>query len=219
MPATRPDDGGTLKYSTERPPPNRKSSSAPALLDPRARDVDVSSSSFRNLLIGGGFSGLGTILCAADISQRGGGLWTWFWQLAFAVVFLWFVTASRGILSGRGFLVDRSGLYMRTRGEVFGVSWDEISAAGVSTQPWIHQRRLAHPGRRCAFEFFPADRGFSARHPELERWLIDDRPPRPGLPTTRYRFFLPPLSRIPKQLEESVRTMAPRVWVGKYRRE
>lgn len=188
-------------------------------LDWHARDIDVSASSFRNLLVGGGITGLGTFLCAAGIAESGGGLWLWFWQLVFAAGFLWFVHASRGMFSGRGFMVDRNGLYVRTKGEIYGVSWEEISAAGVGSLPWIQHRRPVHPGRRQAFELYPADQGFAARHPEFQRWLVDDRPPIRGLPVTRYRFYLPPLSRLPRQLETAVQEMAPRKWVGHYRRE
>jgi hypothetical protein len=184
-----------------------------------ARDIDVSASSFRNLLVGGGITALGTVLCAASIAEGGGGPWVWFWQLVFAGGFLWFVSGSRGIFSGRGFMVDRKGLYVRTRGEVFGAPWEEISAAGIGSLPWIQHRRPVHPGRRRAFEFYPADHGFGARHPEFQRWLVEERPPIRGLPATRYRFFLPPLSRLPRALQTSVQEVAPRKWVGHYRRE
>jgi hypothetical protein len=205
--------GGTLRYEPERTP------SPGTLLGTHARDIDVSASSFRNLLVGGGITGLGTVLCAASIASDGGGLWVWFWQLVFAGGFLWFVSASRGILSGRGFVVDRRGLYVRTNGQVVGVSWEEISAAGIGSLPWIQHRRPVHPGRRQAFELYPADHGFAARHPEFQRWLVEDQPPKRGLPMTRYRFFLPPVSKLPRQIEKAVQEVAPRKWVGRYRRQ
>lgn len=190
-----------------------------ALLGSQARDVDVSASSFRNLLIGGGSTGLLTVLCAAALVDQGSGLWLWVWQIFFAALFLWFLAGSRGALASRGFLIDRSGLYVRSRGEVIGVSWDEISAVGVGDQPWIHNRRPTNPERQQAIEFFPADGAFPDRHPELDRWLIEEPPPRQGLPTIRYRFHIPPLSGVPKAIERAMEPIAPRKWLGHYKRE
>ena len=188
-------------------------------LGPDAHDVDVSAASFRLLLIGGGISGFLTVLCAASLVDKGSSASTWLWQLVFGVIFLWFLTASRGIFSGRGFLLDRSGFYARTRGEVVGVPWTEIAAVGVGSLPWIQNKRLSHPERRQAFEVYPADPGFVARHPEFDRWRVDEPPPMPGLPGVRYRFHLPPVSRLPRYLEHAVQAVAPRKWVGHYRRE
>lgn len=203
---TRPYD------SPQEPPPVMR-------LDSRARDIDVSGSIFRNLLVGGGITGFGTVLCAASIAESGGGLWLWFWQLVFAACFIWFVSGARGVFTGRGFMVDRNGLYVRAGGDIFGVPWNEIEAVGVGSLPWVHNRRPVHPARRQAFEFFPAGHGFAARHPELERWLVRDTPPSRGLPSARYRFFLPPLSRLPRRLESAVQSAAGRKWLGHYRRD
>lgn len=191
---------------------------AATLLGADARDVDVSAAAFRNLLVGGGVSGFLTILCAAALVDNGGSVWLWLWQLLFGVLFLWFLSAARGALSSRGFLLDHSGLYARTRGEVYGVSWDEIGAVGIGSLPPVQQKRPVHPDRRRALEFYPADSAFAARHPELERWRVEEPAPMPGLPGVRYRFHLPPLSRLPRQLERAVQHAAPRKWVGQYRR-
>ncbi|MCI2422066.1 hypothetical protein MOQ72_32005 [Saccharopolyspora sp. K220] len=191
----------------------------PTLLGADAQDVDVSASSFKALVIGGGLSGLITVLIAATLVNQGSTVGMWIWQLVFGVIFLWFISASRGLFSSRGFLLDRSGFYVRTRGEVFGVTWDEIAAVGVGTLPWIQHRRPVAPERRQALEVYPADPGFAARHPEFDRWLIDEPPSMPGLPGERYRFHLPPFSRLPKTLEGAVQTIAPHKWVGQYRRQ
>ncbi|GAA2778677.1 hypothetical protein [Saccharopolyspora taberi] len=196
----------------DRPP-------APTVLSGEAQDVDVSASTFRTLLIGGGISGLFTVLCAATLVNRGATVGMWVWQLVFGVIFLWFLSSSRGMLSSRGFLLDRSGFYARTRGEVVGVSWDEIAAVGVGSLPWIQHNRPIPPDRRHALEFYPADRGFAARHPEFERWRVEEPPSMPGLPAERYRFHLPPFSRLPRSLEHGVQAVAPRKWVGHYKRE
>ncbi|MBB5155346.1 hypothetical protein [Saccharopolyspora phatthalungensis] len=190
----------------------------PTLLGADAHDVDVSASSFKALLIGGGVSGLLTVLVAAALVNSGSSVFMWIWQLVFGVLFLWFITASRGMLNSRGFLIDRSGFYARTRGEVFGVSWDEIKAVGIGTLPWIQHRRPVAPERRQALELYPADPGFPTRHPELERWRVEESPSMPGLPGERYRFHLPPFSRLPKELEGAVQTVAPQKWVGHYKR-
>lgn len=223
----RSADGGTVRYDgahngpgtrvyarEERPaePP------APVGLGPEARDVDVSAGSFRMLLIGGGLSGFLTVLCAATLVTSGNSVGTWFWQLVFGVVFLWFAVSARGMLSSRGFLLDRSGFYARTRGEVFGVPWQEISAIGVGSLPWIEQNRPVHPQRRVALEFYPADPHFPARHPELERWLVEEPPSLANTPGVRYRFHLPPFARVPRHVEEAVRAVAPTKWLGRYRR-
>ncbi|WP_188985420.1 hypothetical protein [Saccharopolyspora thermophila] len=190
----------------------------PVLLSADAHDVDVSASSFRMLLVGGGISGLLTVLMAAALVNSGSSVGLWIGQLVFSVLFLWFITASRGMLSSRGFLIDRSGFYARTRGEVFGVAWDEIKAVGVGTLPWIQNSRPVAPERRQALEFYPADPGFAARHPELDRWLVAEPPSMPGLPGERYRFHLPPFSRLPRNLEAAVQAVAPQKWVGQYKR-
>lgn len=41
----------------------------------------------------------------------------------------------------------------------------------------------------------------------------------PDLPYERYRFYLPPISRLPKALEAAVQEVADRKWIGQYRRE
>jgi hypothetical protein len=213
---------GTAKYP-EPPPAARSGGEHPphgaTLLGAQAQDVDVSANSFRNLLVGGGISGFLTVLCAASLVNQGGGVGLWIWQLVFGVIFLWFVGASRGMLSSRGFLLDRSGFYARTRGEVVGVAWGEIKAVGVGSLPWIQHNRPVHPERRQALEIYPADPGFDARHPELERWRIDEPASMPGLPGVRYRFHLPPFSRLPRQLEHAVQMVAAQKWVGHYKRE
>ncbi|MFR9729609.1 hypothetical protein ACL03H_10300 [Saccharopolyspora sp. MS10] len=190
----------------------------PVGLGVEARDVDVSASSFRMLLLGGGISGFGTVLCAATLVNQGGSVSVWIWQLVFGVIFLGFAMSSRGMLNSRGFLVDRSGFYARTLGEIYGVAWSEISAIGIGSLPWIEQKRPVHPERRVALEFYPADPGFGSRHPELERWRVEEEPSIPGTPSVRYRFHLPPFTRIPKAVESAVQTAAPRKWVGHYRR-
>ncbi|CAM05408.1 hypothetical protein A8924_6583 [Saccharopolyspora erythraea NRRL 2338] len=226
-------DRGTARYTSEQsargedrtvraqpphsaPPPGR---AVPVVLGADAQDVDVSASSFRTLLIGGGISGLLTVLCAATLANKGSTVGMWIWQLVFGVIFLWFATSSRGMLSSRGFLFDRGGFYARTRGEVVGVSWDEIAAVGVGTLPWIQHNRPVPPDRRVALEFYPADAGFAARHPEFDRWRIEEPPSMPGLPGERYRFHLPPFSKLARSVEHAVQTVAPRKWVGHYKRE
>ncbi|KEI43076.1 hypothetical protein [Saccharopolyspora rectivirgula] len=191
----------------------------PVLLGPGARDVDVSASSFRTFLLGGGISGLVAVLCAANLAYQGNSVGAWLLQLVSAVVFGYFLVGSRGMLNSRGFLFDRSGFYARTKGEVFGVAWDEIAAVGVSTLSFLQARRVVSPERRVALEFFPADPGFAERHPELDRWLVEEPPPMPDLPYERYRFYLPPISRLPKALEAAVQEVAGRKWIGQYRRE
>jgi hypothetical protein len=215
--ATKPA-GDTRVYSVP-PRPQQPQASGATLLGAQAQDVDVSASSFRNLLVGGGISGFFTILSAASLEYRGSSVQAWFWQLLFGVIFLWFLSASRGMMSSRGFLFDRSGFYVRTRGEVFGVAWGEISAIGIGTVPWIQHRRPVHPGQRQALELYPADPGFPGRHPEFERWLINEPAPMSGLPTVRYRFHLPPFTRLPRHLEDAVQAVASRKWVGQYKRE
>ncbi|MEU6130119.1 hypothetical protein ABZ805_13200 [Saccharopolyspora sp. NPDC047091] len=205
----------TRVYGNREQPPEPP---APVGLGPEAHDVDVSASSFRLLLIGGGVSGLGTVLCAATLANNGSTVGMWVWQLVFGIVFLGFLISSRGMLSSRGFLLDRSGFYARTLGEVYGVSWNEISAIGIGSLPWIEQKRPMHPERRVALEFYPADRGFAARHPELDRWRVEEQPSLPETPSVRYRFHLPPFTRLPRALERAVQTVAPRKWVGHYRR-
>jgi hypothetical protein len=190
----------------------------PTLLGADARDIDVSAASFRSLLIGGGISGLGTVLIAASLANNGSSVGMWIWQLLFGMAFIWFVLGSRGMLNGRGFLFDRSGFYIRTMGEVYGVDWSEIKAVGIGTLPWIQDRRPTNPERRRALEIYPADPGFAERHPELERWWIEEPPTVSGLPPDRYRFHLPPFSRLPKSLENATREIAPQKWVGSYRR-
>ncbi|MBA8825228.1 hypothetical protein FHX42_002579 [Saccharopolyspora lacisalsi] len=190
----------------------------PSILGRDARDIDISATAFRNLIIGGGISGFLTVVCAAALSGSGSGFWLWLWQLLFGVIFLWFLISSRGVLSSRGFLVDRGGLYARTRGEVFGITWREIGAVGVGSLPWIQNKRPTHPERRQALEIYPADADFPERHPELERWRVEETAPMPGLPGVRYRFHLPPLSRLPHRMEQAVQSVAPRKWVGQYRR-
>lgn len=220
---------GTAQYTSThrvagpagRNPRDNGSPSPPAgsaLLGSQARDVDVSASSFRNFLVGGGLSGLLTVLCAAAMVNNGSSIMMWIWQLVFGIVFLWFLSGSRGMLASRGFLLDRSGFYMRTRGEVFGVEWSEIMAIGVGNLPWIEHRRPVNPERRQALEFFPSDGAFPDRHPELDRWLVEEPAPMPGLPSIRYRFHLPPLSRLSRSVEHAVQTAEPRKWVGHYRR-
>ncbi|KAA5832711.1 hypothetical protein ABT337_12910 [Saccharopolyspora hirsuta] len=223
----RPLDGRTTaRYTSERaavqepatrvqPGPGHR----PTVLGADARDVDVSASSFKALLIGGGISGLCTVLIAATLVNQGSSVGLWIWQLVFGVIFVWFIAGSRGVLNGRGFLIDRSGFYARTSGEVFGVAWDEIKAVGIGTLPWIQHRRPVAPERRQALEFYPADPGFAARHPELERWRVTEPASMPGMPGERYRFHLPPFSRLPKTLEAAVQDVAPQKWVGHYRRQ
>ncbi|WP_019855185.1 hypothetical protein [Actinopolyspora mortivallis] len=225
-----PDDTGTVPQRTtsrrsDAPPPTRVASkaaqwseSAP-LLGEHARDVDVSGAAFRNLVIGGGTSGFLTVLCAAALAGSGNGFWLWCWQIVFGVVFLWFLASAKGAMSGRGFLVDNRGIYPRTSGEVFAVPWSEITAVGVGSLRPVENRKLVPPERRRALEIFPADPGFAARYPELDRWRVEESPPMQGLPGVRYRFHLPALNRLPKRLEKAVQEAAPRVWVGQYRRK
>lgn len=190
----------------------------PIGLGPEAQDVDVSAGSFRLLLLGGGLSGLGTVLCAATLANNGSSVGMWIWQLVLGIVFLGFVVSSRGMLNSRGFLLDRSGFYARTLGEVYGVSWNEISAIGIGSLPWIEQKRPVHPERRVALELYPADPGFGGRHPELDRWRVEEKPSLPNTPSVRYRFHLPPFTRLPRAVERAVQVVAPRKWVGHYRR-
>ncbi|QGK71147.1 hypothetical protein GIY23_17930 [Allosaccharopolyspora coralli] len=204
----------TRAYSPPSPPQQQPQRT---MISSEARDVDVSAASFRNLLVGGGLSGFGVVVCAAVLVD-GGGPWLWVAQLLTFVVFLYFVASSRGVLSSRGFLFDGSGFYARTRGEVCGVAWSEISAVGIGTLPMIEHKRPVHPERRRALEVYPADPGFGERHPELDRWLVEDRPPMQGLPGVRYRFHLPPMNRMPRDLERAVQAFASRKWVGQYRR-
>ncbi|TWG09090.1 hypothetical protein [Saccharopolyspora dendranthemae] len=219
---TRTIPRGTARYTGGRPAaePHRPLAAAPgpALLGADARDVDVSAASFRTLLIGGGISGLGTVLIAATLANNGSTPGMWFWQLVFGVAFLWFLMGSRGTLRGRGFLIDRSGFYARTTGEVVGVDWREIKAVGIGTLPWIENKRPVNPERRRALEIYPADAGFVERHPELERWWVEEPPTVQGLPPDRYRFHLPPFSSLPKELESAIKDIAPQKWVGQYRR-
>ncbi|MHA6805435.1 hypothetical protein [Salinifilum ghardaiensis] len=212
---------GTRRYTAghdQSPPAPAAQPPRASLLSPQACDVDVSSSSFRLLLVGGGTSGLLTVLCAAALAFDGHSAGVWIWQLVFGIVFVWFVISARGMLNSRGFLLDHSGLYVRTRGEVFGVPWQEISAVGVGALPWVENRRPVHPERRVALEFYPTDPGFAERHPDWERWRVVEPPSVSGTPGERYRFHLPPFSRVPKQLERAVRGIAPRTWIGQYRR-
>ncbi len=188
-------------------------------LGTQARDVDISVSSFRNLLVGGGITGFGTVLCAAALATQGSGVWLWVWQLLFGMAFCWFLAASPGALSSRGVLFDHTGLYVRDRGDVVGVGWDEIHGVGVGTLPWIKQGRLANPQRKQAFELYPSDPMFPTRHPHLERWRVHEPPPMHGLPGVRYRFHLPPLSGLPRRLQRAVQSVAPRKWIGRYHRE
>lgn len=204
------DDAGRAPGSSER--------SGRAMLAADARDVDVSAASFRNLVVGGGVSGFVTVLCAAALVDSAGSAWLWLWQLISGVAFLWFVSSARGSMSSRGFLIDRTAFYARTRGEVFGIPWSEIGAAGIGARPLVENRRPVHPERRRALELYPADPAFPARHPELERWRVEEPAPISGLPGVRYRFHLPPLSRLPHRLEEAVTASAGRKWVGHYRR-
>lgn len=187
-------------------------------LSEQTRDVDVSASSFRMVVFGGGSSGFIMVVCAAIIALKGASVGMWMWQLVSGVVFLWFVTSARGMFSSRGFLFDHSGFYARTRGEVVGVPWSEIHAIGIGTLPWIQHNRPVNPERRRALEFYPADAGFAARHPEFERWRVADPAPMPGLPDERYRFHLPPLTRLPRSLEQAVQPVAARKWLGHYQR-
>ncbi|MGW3470566.1 hypothetical protein ACWDKQ_19390 [Saccharopolyspora sp. NPDC000995] len=217
---------GTARYTSERAGPPEPATRVqpggghrPTLLGADAHDVDVSASSFKALLIGGGISGLLTVLIAAVLVNNGNSVGMWIWQLVFGVIFLWFITASRGMLNSRGFLFDRSGFYARTRGEVFGIAWDEIKAVGIGTLPWVQHRRPVAPERRRALELYPADPGFATRHPELERWRVEEAPSLPGLPGERYRFHLPSFSRLPKELEGAVQAIAPQKWVGQYKRQ
>lgn len=220
--------GGTSRLTTQRvesPEPRTRVDPAPQQqssqvgLTSSARDVDVSAVAFRTLLIGGGTTGLLTVLCAATLVNKGSSVGMWVWQLVFGVLFLWFLNVSRGMLNGRGFVFDRSGFYPRTRGEVFAVPWNEITAVGVGSLPWVDQRRPVAPERRHALEFYPADPGFAERHPELERWRIEEPAPMRGLPGERYRFHFPPFSRLPKRFESVVQQFAPQQWVGAYRRK
>ncbi|ASU77832.1 hypothetical protein CDG81_05355 [Actinopolyspora erythraea] len=188
------------------------------LLGEHARDVDVSAAAFRNLAVGGGASGFLTVLCAAALAESPGGVWLWIWQLVFGVCFVWFIASAKGSFSGRGFLMDNRGICPRTSGEVFAVPWEEVTAVGVGSLRPVENRRLVHPERRRALELFPADSAFPERHPELERWRVEEPPPIQGLPAVRYRFYLPALSRLPKRLEQAIQAAAPRVWVGHYRR-
>jgi hypothetical protein len=226
VPGRRPNHGGTARYTSERAAVPERGTRVqpggghrPTLLGADAQDVDVSASSFKTLVIGGGLSGLITVLIAATLVNNGNTVGMWIAQLIFGVIFLWFISSARGMFSGRGFLLDRSGFYARTRGEVFGVTWDEVAAVGVGTLPWIQHRRPVAPERRQALEIYPADPGFAARHPEFDRWRIDEPPSMPGLSGERYRFHLPPFSRLPKTLEGAVQKIAPHKWVGQYRRQ
>ncbi|MCX2732271.1 hypothetical protein OOZ19_18695 [Saccharopolyspora sp. NFXS83] len=217
----------TARFGAERGGPGTRvydkhdrpaETAAPIGLGPEAQDVDVSAGSFRLLLIGGGLSGFGTVLCAATLANNGSSVGVWIWQLVLGIIFLGFVLSSRGMLNSRGFLLDRSGFYARTLGEVYGVSWNEISAIGIGSLPWIEQKRPVHPERRVALEFYPADPGFGGRHPELDRWRVEEQPSLPGTSSVRYRFHLPPFTRLPRAVERAVQTVAPRKWVGHYRR-
>ncbi|MGP4018043.1 hypothetical protein [Saccharopolyspora sp. 5N708] len=226
VPGRRPNHGDTARYTAERAAGPERGTRVqpggghrPTLLGADAQDVDVSASSFKTLVIGGGLSGLITVLIAATLVNKGNTVGMWIAQLVFGVIFLWFISSARGMFSSRGFLLDRSGFYARTRGEVFGVTWDEVAAVGVGTLPWIQHRRPVAPERRQALEIYPADPGFAARHPEFDRWRIDEPPSMPGLPGERYRFHLPPFSRLPKTLEGAVQKIAPHKWVGQYRRQ
>ncbi|GAA4886498.1 hypothetical protein GCM10023222_51890 [Saccharopolyspora cebuensis] len=217
-------DQGTARYTSDHAAqptraPAGPSQPVPTVLSADAQDVDVSASSFRLMLIGGGLSGLVAVLCAAVIAAGRAGVGVWIAQLVSGILFIGFLLSARGMLNSRGFLFDRNGFYARTKGEVFGVAWDEISAIGIGTLPWIQHGRPVHPERRQALEFYPADPGFAARHPEWERWRVQERPSMPGLPGERYRFHLPPFSRLSRSLEGAVQTVAPRKWVGQYRRE
>lgn len=222
-----PRGRGTAPYAAEQQTVRREPTTRvqpggghrPTTLSADAWDVDVSAVAFKVLLVGGGISGFLTVLFAATLAYQGGGVGTWFWQLLCGVVFLWFVVSARGMLSSRGFLFDRGGFYARTRGEVFGVPWSEISAVGVGTLPPVQHRRPIVPDQRHALEIYPADPGFAARHPELERWRVEEQPSMPGLPGERYRFHLPPVGRLPKTLESAVQSVAPSKWVGHYRRQ
>lgn len=202
-----------------RADPRSSDGGRPVLLSADARDVDVSAGNFRNLLVGGGLSGFLTVLCAATLASSGSSVGIWIGQLVFVMIFLWFLRASRGMLSSRGFLFDRGGFYARTTGEVFGVPWDEVAAVGVGSLPWVQHKRPVSPERRHALELYPADPGFPDRHPEFERWLIEEAAPMPGLGDLRYRFHLPPFSRLPRRVENAVQTVAPRKWIGRYGRQ
>lgn len=228
VPVSVAPEQGTAKYTPAdaaayAAPPPHGHNAAPAgrqggmLTD--AYDVDVSASLFRNFLVGGGTSALATVLIAAVMVNQGPSIIMWLWQLLFGVAFVWFVTAGRGMLASRGFLLDRSGFYARTQGTVVGVPWQEISAVGIGQLPWIQDKRPTHPERRQALEFFPADGAFADRHPQFDRWLVQEPPPMRGLPGVRYRFHLPPFTRIPRTVEQAVRAVEPRKWVGSYQRQ
>lgn len=219
---TRAIPRSTARYTTQGAAEGVRGRSSPpprsALLGADARDVDVSASTFRTTLIGGGLSGLGTVLIAATMVNQGNTVGMWIWQLVFGVLFLWFAWGSRGMLNGRGFLIDRSGFYIRTMGEVLGIDWSEVKAVGLGTLPWIQDKRLVNPGRRRALELYPAGPGFAERHPELERWWIQEPPAAPGLPGERYRFHLPAFGKLPSELESAIQDLARNKWVGHYRR-
>src|SRR5690606_41497356 len=150
------------------------------LLGPGARDVDVRASSFRTFLLGGGISGLVAVLCAANLAYQGNSVGAWLLQLVSAVVFGYFLVGSRGMLNSRGFLFDRSGFYARTKGEVFGVGWDEIAAVGVSTLSCLPARPGASPGRRVALEFWAGRPGLAEGAPERDRWGGREASPSPA---------------------------------------
>jgi len=189
------------------------------MLSPDAQDVDVSAGSFRNLLVGGGLSGFFTVLFAAGLVNNPSSPGLWLGQIVSVMVFALFVRSAGGMLRSRGFLFDRGAFYARTRGEVFGVPWEEIAAVGIGSLPWQQHRRPTSPERRHAMELYPADPGFPGRHPELERFLVEEPAPMPGLADIRYRFHLPPMTRVPRRVEHAVQTVAPRKWIGRYGRQ
>ena len=197
----------------------RPRSGGSGLLSPDAQDVDVSAGNFRNLLAGGGLSGFCTVLFAAGLVSNPSSPGLWLGQIVFVMLFAYFARSASGMLRSRGFLFDQGGFYARTCGEVFGVTWGEISAVGIGSLPWVQDKRPVSPERRHAMELYPADPGFPDRHPELERFLVQEPAPMPGLADLRYRFHLPPMTRVPRRIEHAVQTVAPRKWIGRYGRQ
>jgi hypothetical protein len=210
------EPGGPRRPARQEPAPGSRRG---GMLSPDAQDVDVSAGSFRNLLLGGGISGFFTVLFAAGLVDNPSGAGLWLGQIVAVMLFALFVRSAGGMLRSRGFLFDRSAFYARTQGEVFGVAWEEISAVGVGSLPWVQYRKPVSPERRHAVELYPADPGFPRRHPELERFLVEEPAPMPGLADIRYRFHLPPMTRVPRRVEHAVQTVAPRKWIGRYRRQ
>ncbi|MCK2243596.1 MULTISPECIES: hypothetical protein [unclassified Crossiella] len=191
---------------------------APKVANPLAYDLDFGAASARWLLLAGALFGLATVACAAVIANGDAKGTTWVAQLIFAALFLWSVFSIRGTLRGRGVIATGDALSWRSDGSVHRIPWSEIGAVGVGTLPWFNHASLVHPEQREALEIFPADPSFPARNPALDRWRVEEEPPMPGLPGTRYRFPFPPFTRLPKRIEQAVQEIQPKRWHGRYPR-